>query len=561
MKQSRASTLSTNTAALILSLMVASIAAIRPLVLATIFGGDAVHSGSSFLDSVVKQAASTFSIEYIIVALMILAVLEVGAFSIGFLTDILILIAGTRVGRQLRSVMARSMLGAMSTRRSEEIVNSYISRVRADVDVVEQYHKISLIPSLAALAQIALSIIIAATLSVVMAELLILEVTIILLLVWLYSNVHARLSLERLAAEERLGKGAQLYMRAALAIWFGRIGGMWLRHRLGDARALARARLRFGVGTAGYHNLVSFLLGVTIVLGGFLIFRDGNNVAARESFFVFVLYSGFLLGPVIRLVSFVPETREYRTAIARAAAPEESKSRRTEPDMLSNKINHLTVHWKQDGSERQGGGGDKSSGGWTIETGDKVAVIGESGTGKTSLLELILGARDSPHSCALLNGRNTAEMSHLMPLLGIIYLTDSPRFESGTISQNCIGESLNAVRLLKAVHLIDDENQGIKFLRRAIDRNGEPLSLGERQRVQLVRALLMRPKWLAMDEALSGIAQEAEERIIQWLCSEELKDATVLYVSHRPRIQALFPRQIRLNYGKGLARLPCKEAA
>src|SRR6266851_1364476 len=91
-----------------------------------------------------------------------------------------------------------------------------------------------MIPSFAALFQITLSIIFAVMLSRVMAGVLIFEVVVILLVVWFYSSLQARLSLDRLIAEERLGKGAQLYMRAAIAIWFGRIGSPWFRRRLGE---------------------------------------------------------------------------------------------------------------------------------------------------------------------------------------------------------------------------------------------------------------------------------------------------------------------------------------
>ncbi len=100
---------------------------------------------------------------------------------------------------------------------------------------------------------------------------------------------------------------------------------------------------------------------------------------------------------------------------------------------------------------------------------------------------------------------------------------------------------------MRVVRLIEEDRDAVIFLERAIDRNGEPLSLGERQRVQLVRALLTRPKLLLMDEALSGVAEEAEIRIVKWLIGEELRDAIVLYASHRPAIQALFPTRIYLD--------------
>jgi ABC-type bacteriocin/lantibiotic exporter with double-glycine peptidase domain len=476
---------------------------------------------------------------------LLLAVLELTALITGFFTDFFVLASGTREGRRLRAIMARRILHAMSNRRNEVIVNSYISRVRADVDVIEQYHKVSRIPSFAALVQVALSLALAAMLSIAMTGVLVCEVAVILLLVWLYSNLHARLSLNRLLAEEQLGKGAQLYMRAALAIWFGRIGSLWLRHRFRDARALARARLRYGVGAVAYHNLTAFSMGAFVVLGGFLIFRGTNSTAANENFFVLVLYSGFLLGPVTRLASFIPETREFRTAIARLLDESTEDGNFQSPfDALD--LSLISIRWKRDTSKGQE---DTLRFEATFRTGEKIAIVGESGSGKTTLFELLLGARESPDAHILFNGQSAVELSRVMLALSVVYLTDTALFESGTIEQNNVDRSAESIRFMKAVGLIEDEREVSIFLMRAIDRNGEPLSLGERQRVQLVRALLMRPRLLLMDEALSGIAEEAEGRIVKWLITDELRDITIVYASHRPAIQALFPKRFELKSG------------
>jgi ABC-type bacteriocin/lantibiotic exporter with double-glycine peptidase domain len=182
-----------------------------------------------------------------------------------------------------------------------------------------------------------------------------------------------------------------------------------------------------------------------------------------------------------------------------------------------------------------------------VRMGEKIAIVGESGSGKTTLFELLLGARDTPDAHVLLNGQSTTGLSRAMSALSVVYLTDTAFFESGTIEQNNVDRSPDSIRFMTAVGLIEDEREASIFLMRAIDRNGEPLSLGERQRVQLVRALLTRPRLLLMDEALSGIAEEAEGRIVKWLIADELRHVTIIYASHRPAIQALFPKRFFLN--------------
>jgi ABC-type transport system involved in cytochrome bd biosynthesis fused ATPase/permease subunit len=541
MHHSRASSFSIRVTALVVSLLSAGLGALRPLVLASFLGD--VGNAPNFVAVFVQRAASMSGVEYFAVGLATLAGLELLSFGAALWTDILILRLGTREGRKLRANIARRVLHAMSSRRNQEIVTTYVARVRADVDIVEQYQKTSLIPSFAALIQIGLSILFVATFSSVIAGVLVLEVIVILLLVWLYSLLHARLALEQLKAEERLGTGAQLYMRSALATWFGGLGSLWFRRRLSDAKVLARARFRYGVGAAGFHNLTSFALGAFVVLGGLLILRwGGNSTAIRETFFILILYSGFLLGPVIRLTSFVPETREYKTALARVVDPGKATSARRYHPMPS-ELSSLTI--TSTFEKLSGGkGDDHKPRSWTLSSGEKVALVGESGSGKTTLLEVLLGARESAGSSAVIAGRATNELSHLLPSLGVFYLADAPTFESGTIGQNGISYSVESVRLLRAVGLVERDDESAHFLGRLIDRNGEPLSLGERQRVQLVRTLLRRPKLVLMDEALSGIGEDAEITIIKWLLSEELRDATVVYVSHRVAVQTLFPTRV-----------------
>ena len=70
--------------------------------------------------------------------------------------------------------------------------------------------------------------------------------------------------------------------------------------------------------------------------------------------------------------------------------------------------------------------------------------------------------------------------------------------------------------------------------------------LVERQRIQLLRTLLKDPRVLIMDEALSGISEDAEEIIVAKLLTLSSLDI-LIYVTHRARIQAMFPKAVSLG--------------
>jgi hypothetical protein len=135
---------SINGTALTLSLLTAGLAAIRPLLLATIFSMGVVPNELTTIP--LRNILAAWGMDGIIGVLTLLAALEAAAFFAGFFNDILVLLQARRQGRIHRALIARRVLMAMSNRGQEQVVNSYISRVRADIDVIVQSHRTSLIP-------------------------------------------------------------------------------------------------------------------------------------------------------------------------------------------------------------------------------------------------------------------------------------------------------------------------------------------------------------------------------------------------------------------------------
>jgi ABC-type bacteriocin/lantibiotic exporter with double-glycine peptidase domain len=84
-----------------------------------------------------------------------------------------------------------------------------------------------------------------------------------------------------------------------------------------------------------------------------------------------------------------------------------------------------------------------------------------------------------------------------------------------------------------------------RFLQRPVSQSGEPLSLGERQRVQFIRTMAANPAVLLLDEALSGLEEVREGEIVRTLI-EEPSISILVYIGHRRSIQELFGKQIYL---------------
>ena len=241
------------------------------------------------------------------------------------------------------------------------------------------------------------------------------------------------------------------------------------------------------------------------------------------------------MGPVARLASFMHECQEFYLAV------HELKKATVEPVEVptsSPELNPISFTATLQGNTPPA---------ITVRGGERVAIIGHSGSGKTTFIEALLGAKDPAAINPLISGYPSKLVRHLLPNAGICYLSDTPVFERGTVLFNChayvdrcraLSEKMDLFRTL-------NDSQYSKFLDKNIAATGEPLSLGERQRIQLLRALLKTPSVLILDEALSGIEEHLEQKIVLSLIRDPSIEILV-YVGHRKSVQDLFTQRITL---------------
>lgn len=189
-----------------------------------------------------------------------------------------------------------------------------------------------------------------------------------------------------------------------------------------------------------------------------------------------------------------------------------------------------------------------------IPAGQKVALVGKMGSGKSTLSKLIAGILEPTSGAILIDGVDVRQIDQadIRKNIGIM-LQDSWLF-SGTIRENIqMGfneyEDDHVLRICKIAGVDDFVGSQPKGYDLEIRERGIGLSGGQRQTINLARSLLHDPKILLLDEPTSSMDQGTEKKVVGSL-TEFSKDKTMMIVTHRNPILTMVDRVFVLENGK-----------
>lgn len=172
-----------------------------------------------------------------------------------------------------------------------------------------------------------------------------------------------------------------------------------------------------------------------------------------------------------------------------------------------------------------------------IKEGETVAFVGESGAGKTTILNLVIGFFHATEGKVLIDGQDMESLDLKSYRKGIAVVPQTPILFSGTIRENITyGKDDISDEELKEVIRVANLEEVINQLPNGVDtmvmEHGSNLSGGQRQRVSIARAFVRDPKILILDEATSALDSISEEKI-QEATENLVHNRTTLIVAHR----------------------------
>lgn len=275
---------------------------------------------------------------------------------------------------------------------------------------------------------------------------------------------------------------------------------------------------------------------IVIALGGYLAMKGQCTIG---QYVLLISLQDMLVAPMNQLSILLPKLRRN---LARSESmfdilDKQSKlvdaPHASELQPLRHMIEFRDVSFHYEGSERQ----ILNHVNLKIPVGSTVALIGRSGTGKSTLAKLLLRCYDAQQGSILIDGVDIRNVTQASLRRQIAVVSQEVDLFSRTVAENiaygCPDATLNQIK--EAAHLALAHD----FIMRCeggyesmVGERGLRLSGGERQRIGIARAILQDPEILILDEATSHLDSESE-RLIQQATEELTRGRTCFMIAHR----------------------------
>jgi len=331
------------------------------------------------------------------------------------------------------------------------------------------------------------------------------------------------------------------------------------RHEIGrfrkrnDAFVSAMLKMQLTSFTAGAlpGTLLTASSSAVILYGGAQIFAGEMTIGTLVAF---MTYQSRLFSPIQVLMGLVSGLASARVSLGRIftlfdTQPDVTECEDARPfDGLHEGLRFEQVTFRHDGRTILDGID------LFIPAGRFCAVLGPSGTGKSSMADLVVRHLDPDH------GRITADGADLRTLKlddlrrAIVLVDQAPHLFNDSLANNIAfacpdatdTEISEAARLAGLAPLIARLPEGLDT---RTGERGLALSAGERHRVALARALLRRPSVLILDEPTAALDNDTERLVAQGL-RQALPSATIIVITHKPALAEMADMTVSLVDGK-----------
>ena len=284
-----------------------------------------------------------------------------------------------------------------------------------------------------------------------------------------------------------------------------------------------------------------------------IVLWQGGYIAASEvgTFSMFMSYAQGMMEPVRWIIDAISDLITTQVNIERYSRLIETKSDVTDtPEVIEkygDSFNPKRENWEEirgdiefkDVSFKYPDGDEYVLENFDLKIpfGSNIAIVGETGAGKSTLVNLVCRFFEPTKGQVLIDGRDARERSQLWLHSAIGYVLQTPHLFSGTVRENLLYGNPNAteeeirraLELVSAQEVVDRMEHGLDS---DVGEGGDMLSTGEKQLISFARAILADPRILVLDEATASVDTITEQKI-QAAIDTIIKGRTSLVIAHR----------------------------
>ena len=504
---------------------------------ASSFKDIAVNNFYYFVTELIKSYGASTTLLLLGLFLAVMTFMKTACY---FLSSATLIPIRTGIVRDIRVKLYKKLLDLPLSFFSEERKGDIIARMSGDVNEIEN----SIMSSLDMLFKNPILILFYfCTLIAVSWQLTLFTLAVLPLMGWIMGQVGKKLKRGSLVAQ---GQWSDLMSQVEETLGGLRIIKAFNAEKKMNTRFLESNNLyrntigRVNIRQQMAHPMSEFLGTILIVIvlwfGGTLILNNNNSITAPSFiFYLVILYS--VINPLKEFSKAgynIPKGLASMERVDKILMAENNMKIKENPvhiSQLKDKIEFRNVNFKYDSK-------------WvlqdinlTIQRGKTIALVGQSGSGKSTMVDLIPRYYDVNEGEILIDGVNVKDttLHDLRSIMGNVnqeaILFNDTFFNniSFGVENATIEQVIEAAKIANAHEFIMNSEDG--YNTKIGDRGGK-LSGGQRQRVSIARAILKNPPILILDEATSALDTESE-RMVQEALENLMKNRTTIAIAHR----------------------------
>ena len=320
---------------------------------------------------------------------------------------------------------------------------------------------------------------------------------------------------------------------------------------------MKKSSIHAALMSALLYPIVMSLGSVTVAIA---LWQGGNGVLGKSALIggaltigtltAFVNYASNIFEPIVGIVRTFADLQNSQAAAERVftmieTEPEIRDTKEVEAEFGDNfvpkrenwpdirgEIEFENVSFRYTGGEKV-----LSDFSLKVEAGQTIALVGETGSGKSTIVNLICRFYEPTEGRILIDGEDYRKRSQLWLQSHLGYVLQQPHLFSGTIRDNIRYGRLDATdeEIERAARMVDAEEFILRFDKgydTDVGEGGNRLSTGQKQLISFARALIANPAIFVLDEATSSVDTETEQKI-QKAIETTLKGRTSFIIAHR----------------------------